>query len=522
MPEDVATPPPTAVAPSGPAALNAVSDETLRHHVAAVLSQPLKEQLAIAPARIAPFMTNGMLVRVREAVVNITNTEDWSGWGLVASLGRVLAALTGAPMPADFATAQHIGNAAGSRVTHSTARVKNLRKRSKRSKAALKAEVEKLYVCNFRGTPDHPDEAVLRAAITPQSAPPPPPTSTTPVPVQPRPRLMNVPDGFVVKREETWQQLQGQAASARAAATAAATAESKHAAEADGRAAAEAAQVKAETKGEANAVRAEAAEKRQSAEAKAHEAREQFLGTKVASSLRELAAAKRRAEVAEREVKRQKTAVSKERTEADLARLKPEVQLQVRAVLQAQLDRNARLKSAALKRARQAEGRAALATKRLKGKQEAEARAEGLEVEKDELAEELAALRAANAKLAARQGPDLGGGREQGRFAAAAWQMRALCWGQLARRTPPTAVGPNVVDAARLLAPGAPVREPHPEQVRKMRVEMGVWLGRPSRHTSSPAASASCALASTRPPSCRPGCSAPTSSARWRRARSST
>ena len=75
MPEDVATPPPTAVAPSGPAALNAVSDETLRHHVAAVLSQPLKEQLAIAPARIAPFMTNGMLVRVREAVVNITNTE---------------------------------------------------------------------------------------------------------------------------------------------------------------------------------------------------------------------------------------------------------------------------------------------------------------------------------------------------------------------------------------------------------------------------------------------------------------
>ena len=97
-----------------------------------------------------------------------------------------------------------------------------------------------------------------------------------------------------------------------------------------------------------------------------------------------------------------------------------------------------------------------------------------MEVEKDELAQELVTLRAEHATLVKRQGPDVGGGRKRGRFDAGPWQMRALVWGELARRTPPTAVGPNVVDAAQLLAPGANVREPHFKQIRKMRAEMGL------------------------------------------------
>ena len=234
--------------------------------------------------------------------------------------------------------------------------------------------------------------------------------------------------------------------------------------------------------------------------------------------MRELAAEKR--EVSE--LKRQKVAARKALTEEGLARLKPEVEARVRAVLQAQLDRDARLKDAALERARAAEKRqssaAALAATRLKRKREAEARASSLEVEKDELAEELGALRAEHAKLVARQGPDLGGGRKRGRFAAAPYQLRALIWGQLARRTPPSAVGPNVADAARLLAPGAPVREPHPAQIRADARRDGLGRPGPGGLSVRQLQARALRLASTRPPSCRRGCSAPTSSARWRTA----
>jgi len=346
---------------------------------------------------------------------------------------------------------------------------------SKASAARVKEDQEKLYVDEAHGsTPPAPALEALLAGLAAPVSPAPPPVDPVTVPTQKRAKLFELSPGFEIIPSDALEQLRAEAAHTsirrhenetlvlqNVAKSAALTREQAEKA-------AETARADAET------ARAAKAETARAAEARDKAARVQFLGTQISSNMQLAAANGRRLEAAERELKRQRKA----RTDEDLARLKPEVEARVRAVLQAQLERDARLKDAALARARAAEKRqssaAALAAKRLKGKREAEARASGLEVEKDELAEELGALRAEHAKLVARQAPDLGGGRKQGRFAAAPYQLRALIWGQLARRTPPTAVGPNVVDAIRLLAPGAPVREPHAEQVRKMRVEMGL------------------------------------------------
>ena len=329
-----------------------------------------------------------------------------------------------------------------------------------------------------RHAPRAPSVEVLLAGLAAPVSPAPAPVDPVPVPTQKKQKLFALSPGLEVISSEALVQLRADAAD---------TSVRRHENETlvlqnvamDKALASQQAEAAAETaRADAERARAVKAEKAKDAAAKDADVQlattRQFLGSKLASSMRELAAEKR--EVSE--LKRQKVAARKALTEEGLARLKPEVEARVQAVLQAQLDRDARLKDAALVRARAAEKRqssaAALAATRLKRKREAEARASSLEVEKDELAEELGALRAEHAKLVARQGPDLGGGRKRGRFAAAPYQLRALIWGQLARRTPPSAVGPNVADAARLLAPGAPVREPHPAQIRAMRVEMGL------------------------------------------------
>ena len=126
------------------------------------------------------------------------------------------------------------------------------------------------------------------------------------------------------------------------------------------------------------------------------------------------------------------------------------------------------LKLRAFSRARAAEREAGKSEGRLERAQAAEAQAQELSAENEEQREELQKLRA----RAASQPPDLSVSRVRGRFGKLPWQTRVLVWGELARRTPPSSVGPNLVDAARVLAPGMRMRVPSLDQVRRMRCEM--------------------------------------------------
>jgi len=459
-----------------PAELNAIDEPSLRAHVLAAV-QPSADDSALARTPLlAPFITNAVLFRVREILVPVV-----AGGTLFTQLGYAVAALTGAPRPPGDGDAHHVGQKASNRVGDYDRRMQLLRKHglTKAKAARMKEDGERLYVDETHGsTPPAPAVEVLLAGLAAPVSPAPPPVDAVPIPTQKKQKLFALSPGLEVISSDALECLRAQAAD---------TSVRRHENETlvlqNAVKDAALARQQEETATETARAEAEAAGRRQEARAgkaavvaaaRLQVATEQKLGSKITSALKEAEGHKRAREVAERE----KAAAAKALTEAGLARLKPEVEARVRAVLQAQLDRDARLKDAALARARAAEKRqssaATLAKKRLERKREAEARVSGLEVEKDELAEELGALQAEHAKLVARQGPDLGGGRKRGRFDAGPWQMRALIWGQLARRTPPTAVGPNVVDAIRLLAPGAPVREPHAEQVRKMRVEMGL------------------------------------------------
>jgi len=458
-----------------PAELNAIDEHSLRAHVIAAVQPSAEGPSLTRLPLLAPFITNAVLFRVREILVPVVAVG-----ALMRQMGYAVAALTGAPRPTSDEDAHAMGQKACTRVQQWYAR--NKREGKRRGKAAtdrMKEDQEQLYVDEtYGGTPPAPSIEMLFAGLAAPVSPAPPPVDPVPVPTQKKQKLFALSPGLEVISSDALAQLRADAAD---------TSVRRHENETlvlqnvamDMALASQQAEAAAETaRADAERARAVKAEKAKDAAAKDADVQlattRQFLGSKLASSMRELAAEKR--EVSE--LKRQKVAARKALTEEGLARLKPEVEARVRAVLQAQLDRDARLKDAALARARAAEKRqssaAALAKKRLERKCEAEARVSGLEVEKDELAEELGALQAEHAKLIARQGPDLGGGRKRGRFAAAPWQLRALVWGQLARRTPPTAVGPNVVDALRLMQPGAPVREPHAKQISKMRVEMGL------------------------------------------------
>ena len=61
-----------------------------------------------------------------------------------------------------------------------------------------------------------------------------------------------------------------------------------------------------------------------------------------------------------------------------------------------------------------------------------------------------------------------------GRFSAYPWQGVVAIMAQLARCTPPSAVAPNLCDAAHLLAPGMPFREPSLDFVMKTRATLGL------------------------------------------------
>ena len=129
-------------APRGTAALNAVDPDVLRAHVlAAVQSAPDNEPQRRAPL-LAPFMTNETLLRVNNILAPL-GVDERGGWRLQASLGRAVAALTGAPPPATMEDAQHWGDAMQSRVSAFSRRLrtKHRQPQSDAARNRLKAEL---------------------------------------------------------------------------------------------------------------------------------------------------------------------------------------------------------------------------------------------------------------------------------------------------------------------------------------------------------------------------------------------
>ena len=156
---------------------------------------------------LAPYITNEMLRRINNVLADLDD-ERMSGWGLQASLGRVVAALTGAPPPSTMEDARHWGNAMQSAVSNFTNRLRTTHARANSSNVKTywkTVDEEKLYICPYRGTPDRPSDAVLAAGLQSRPQPVPPPTSTKQVPVQsaPKRRLVALePDQIVMSLQQ--------------------------------------------------------------------------------------------------------------------------------------------------------------------------------------------------------------------------------------------------------------------------------------------------------------------------------
>ena len=124
-------------------------------------------------------------------------------------------------------------------------------------------------------------------------------------------------------------------------------------------------------------------------------------------------------------------------------------------------------------RARDKEDSAALSQKRLKRAKLAEKAVLALQTELDEMAEsesddesEEEEEAPATVQHSRRD--------ERGRFGAQDWRLRPMQWGQLARRTPPTAINANISEVLRVYAPNAVVPQPCERQLQKMRGEVTI------------------------------------------------
>ena len=148
------------------AGLNGIAEGTLSAAILATVQQPLGVEPRVRPPPLAPFMTAGVLHRVREILVGLANDER-GGMGLQASLARAVAALTGAP-PLAKDDLNYAGQLMDNRVTRYVNATKKIWQRKPKSAVAharqatdLKTEAEKLYVCPHGGTPEEPTEEVL-------------------------------------------------------------------------------------------------------------------------------------------------------------------------------------------------------------------------------------------------------------------------------------------------------------------------------------------------------------------------
>ena len=70
--------------------------------------------------------------------------------------------------------------------------------------------------------------------------------------------------------------------------------------------------------------------------------------------------------------------------------------------------------------------------------------------------------------------PKRGRREANGRFGAQDWRLRPMQWGQLARRTPPTAINANISEVLRVYAPNAVAPQPCERQLQKMRGEVTI------------------------------------------------
>lgn len=133
---------------------------------------------------------------------------------------------------------------------------------------------------------------------------------------------------------------------------------------------------------------------------------------------------------------------------------------------QLKLERMRVLKNDMARRKRAAECRAQTSGRLLERAQLAEETLQEMQAEYDQLYEEMSAStdRLQTAEIFEATG-------EEGRFGAYSWKLRLLIYKWLLRRTPPSAIGPNLIDAARFLMPGAQVRVPGINLIRKMRQE---------------------------------------------------
>ena len=123
-------------------------------------------------------------------------------------------------------------------------------------------------------------------------------------------------------------------------------------------------------------------------------------------------------------------------------------------------------------RAREKEGLAAQSQKRLKRAKLAETQVRALQTELDAMAESESDDESEEEEAPAtaqRSRRD-----ERGRFSAQDWRLRPMQWGQLARRTPPTAINANISEVLRVYAPNAVAPQPCERQLQKMRGEVTI------------------------------------------------
>jgi hypothetical protein len=173
---------PATAARWAPAELNAIDEASLRAHVLAAVQPPADDEPAAKPPLLAPFITNAVLLRVREILVPAVEAGT-----LLRQLGYAIAALTGAPRPTTDEEAQYVGGKAAGRVQQHHARMKKEGKNrsSKASAARVKDDQEKLYVDGTHGsTPPAPSLEVLLAGLAAPVSPAPPPVDPVPVPTQ--------------------------------------------------------------------------------------------------------------------------------------------------------------------------------------------------------------------------------------------------------------------------------------------------------------------------------------------------
>lgn len=150
-----------------PMDVHAISEDDLREHVNSVLAQLNDPTAATRIAKIAPFITAGVLMRLHNLVVEARqNNNLCGGWSKQATLARVVGCFTGVHMKQS--DAEYIGNAQDYFLSHhakgmskaiSAQRMRE--SRARRSGKPLPVDHEsrvlelqlQLYKCKFGGVP---------------------------------------------------------------------------------------------------------------------------------------------------------------------------------------------------------------------------------------------------------------------------------------------------------------------------------------------------------------------------------